>query len=231
MEQLRGELDEMKEHMGFVVLDMQDLVCGQELLKEENTQLKTQLNLVMEILGTMLKKEDVSMPATIRDTIPPHNLGTLLGQGVSPPQPCIPGSSHPQPIVTSREDPKGKVRQQRPKQPERKFDPIPMLYAQLLPPLLELHLVKLRIFTTHEKRPHGFDDNARCDFHSRTPGHDIEDCVAFKHQVQDLLDAGTILFTPEGLSVKINLMPTTTKISATPSLLQSSISRLESHHP
>ena len=41
MEQLRGELDEMKEQMGFVVLDMQDLVRGQEFLKEENTQLKT----------------------------------------------------------------------------------------------------------------------------------------------------------------------------------------------
>ena len=119
----------MKEHMGFLMLDMQDLVCGQELLKEENTQLRAQLSLVMEILGTVLKKEDVSMPATIGATIPPHNLGTLLGQGVSPPQPCIPGYSHPQPVVTSQKDPKGKVHQQGPKQPEQKFDPIPMLYA------------------------------------------------------------------------------------------------------
>ena len=80
----------MKEHMGFLMLDMQDLVRGKELLKEENTQLKTQLNLVMEILGTMLKKKDVFMPATIGATIPPHNMGTLLTQGVSPPQPCTP---------------------------------------------------------------------------------------------------------------------------------------------
>ena len=41
--------------MGFLMLDMQDLGSGQELLKEENHQLKTQLSLVMEILNTVLR--------------------------------------------------------------------------------------------------------------------------------------------------------------------------------
>ena len=84
MEELRGELDEMKEQMGFLLLDMQDLVYGQELLKEENTQLKAQLSLVMGIMGKVLKKEDGFMPSTIGVTIPPYNLGTLSSQGASP---------------------------------------------------------------------------------------------------------------------------------------------------
>ena len=116
MEQLRGELDEMKEHMGFFMLDMQDLACGQELLKEENTHLKARLSLDMEILGTVLRKEDGSIPIAIGVTIIPHNMGTLSSHGVSPSQPFIPGSSHPQPVVVSQEDLKGKVRQQRSKQ-------------------------------------------------------------------------------------------------------------------
>ena len=41
MEQLPGESDEMKEQMAFLMLDMQDLVSGQELLKEENHLSKT----------------------------------------------------------------------------------------------------------------------------------------------------------------------------------------------
>src|ERR1051325_1524913 len=59
MEQLRGELDEIKEQMTFFMLDMQDLVSGQELLREENHQLKTQLSLVMEILNIVLRKADM----------------------------------------------------------------------------------------------------------------------------------------------------------------------------
>ena len=93
-EQLCGELDETKEQMGFLMLDVQDLVYGQELLKEENTQLKARLSLVMRTLGIVLKKEDGFIPATIGATIPPYNLGTLLSQGVSPPQSCTQGSCH-----------------------------------------------------------------------------------------------------------------------------------------
>src|ERR1051325_1595034 len=101
MEQLRGELEEMKEQMAFLMLDTQDLVSGQELLREENHQLKTQLSFVIEILNTVLKKEDKPAPASAtRVSIPAYTLGasSSLELGlVSPPPPCVPGYSRPEP--------------------------------------------------------------------------------------------------------------------------------------
>ena len=46
------------------------------------------------------------------------------------------------------------------------------------------------------KLPNGYDVNAKCDFHSGAPGHTIENCRAFKHVVQDLVDSKAINFAP-----------------------------------
>src|ERR1051325_8832668 len=112
MEQLRGELDEMKEQMAFLMLDIQDLVSGQELLREENHQLKTQLSFVMEILNTVLKKEDKLAPiSTTRVSFPPCTLGdssSLKLVHASPLPPFVPGYSRPEPVFVAQKDPKGK---------------------------------------------------------------------------------------------------------------------------
>ncbi|KAI5395977.1 hypothetical protein KIW84_062249 [Lathyrus oleraceus] len=42
----------------------------------------------------------------------------------------------------------------------------------------------------------GYDANARCSFHSGAPGHNIENCKAFKHVVQDLIDSKAIELAP-----------------------------------
>src|ERR1043165_8610681 len=137
MEHLRGELDEMKEQMAFLMLDIQDLVSGQELLKEENHQLKTQLSLVMEILNTVLRKEDKPAPASAtRVYIPPYTLGassSLESEHTCPLPLCVSGSSRLQPVYVTQKYPKGKAHHSGSSQPERQFNPIPMLYAQLLP--------------------------------------------------------------------------------------------------
>src|ERR1051325_7056157 len=140
MEHLLGELDEMKEQMAFLMLDIQDLVSGQELLKEENHQLKTQLNLVMEILNTVLRKEDKYAPAsTTRVSIPPCILGdssSLKSVHAFPLLPCVPGYSRPEPVSIAQKYPRGKAYSPGPSQHERKCDTIPILYAHLLPQLL-----------------------------------------------------------------------------------------------
>ncbi|XP_050877660.1 uncharacterized protein LOC127081452 [Lathyrus oleraceus] len=52
------------------------------------------------------------------------------------------------------------------------------------------------------------DPNVRCVFHSGGVGHDIENCWAFKHKVQDLIDNETIEFeSPNGPNVVQNPMP------------------------
>ena len=72
-----------------------------------------------------------------------------------------------------------------------------MPYAELLPQLLELKLVeKCTMQINPEKLPPNFNANAKCELHSGVQGHSIENCMAFKHKVQDLLDSQAINFGP-----------------------------------
>ncbi|XP_058763228.1 uncharacterized protein LOC131636633 [Vicia villosa] len=87
--------------------------------------------------------------------------------------------------------------QQRPKVPERVFDPIPMKYAQVLPYLLDLKLVQLRTLATPAKLSANW-----------VAGHSIENCKALKNLVQNLLDSKAIEFTStQGPNVVQNPMP------------------------
>src|SRR3954470_3975747 len=94
MEQLREEMDEMREQMGHLMLEMQDLVHNQDALKEENSQLKTQLSLVMEVLKKVLRKEDDVVPATATEVVDPFSsVGSLPTHGIPqevPPQLHVP---------------------------------------------------------------------------------------------------------------------------------------------
>ncbi|KAI5382510.1 hypothetical protein KIW84_070080 [Lathyrus oleraceus] len=108
----------------------------------------------------------------------------------------------PQPRQQQQQQQRGpppQQQQQRPFQPrqrmpDRRFDPLPMTYAELLPELLRLGFVELRTMALLTKIPAGYDANVRCDFHSGAPGHHIENCRDFHHKVQDLIDAKTINF-------------------------------------
>jgi hypothetical protein len=87
--------------------------------------------------------------------------------------------------------------QQRQRMMDRRFDTLPMSYAQLLSSLQQLQLVLLRTLAPPVGRlPVGYDANARCSFHSGAPGHNIENCKAFKHVVQDLIDSKAVNFAP-----------------------------------
>jgi hypothetical protein len=87
--------------------------------------------------------------------------------------------------------------QQRQRMMDRRFDTLPMSCAQLLASLQQLQLVQLRTLAPPVGRlPVGYDANARCSFHSGAPGHNIENCKAFKHVVQDLIDSKAINFAP-----------------------------------
>ena len=69
-----------------------------------------------------------------------------------------------------------------------------MTYALLFQRLMDLAFVRPRILIPLErqKRPPNYDENAKCEFHSGAPGHNIEGCRAFKHVVQDMVDSETI---------------------------------------
>ncbi|XP_050910855.1 uncharacterized protein LOC127126039 [Lathyrus oleraceus] len=111
----------------------------------------------------------------------------------------IPAPQQRQPPQQPRQQQQQQQRPYQPRQrlqPDRRFDPLPMSYAELLPELLRLGFVELRTMAPPTVLPPGYDANVRCDFHSGAPGHNIEKCRAFQHKVQDLIDSKTINFSP-----------------------------------
>ncbi|KAK2422132.1 hypothetical protein QL285_032691 [Trifolium repens] len=75
------------------------------------------------------------------------------------------------------------------------YDRIPMPYGHILPHLLQKGLVQLKpLDPVSPPYPPGFDENARCDYHNGSLGHNIENCRGFKHKVQELIDQKLLTF-------------------------------------
>ncbi|KAL5124256.1 hypothetical protein HKD37_02G004696 [Glycine soja] len=75
------------------------------------------------------------------------------------------------------------------------FTLIPMSYANLLPYLLNNAMVA--IIPAKIPQPpfsRGYNSNATCAYHGGVLGHSIEHCMALKHKVQSLIDAGWLRF-------------------------------------
>ncbi|KAI5390422.1 hypothetical protein KIW84_075658 [Lathyrus oleraceus] len=91
---------------------------------------------------------------------------------------------------------------------DRHFNKPPVTYASLFKKLTDLGLVQPRAMVPMrtDQRPPNYDENAQCEFHSGTPGHNIEGCRAFKNVVQDLVDSKAINFAPSP-NVNANPMP------------------------
>ncbi|KAI5417544.1 hypothetical protein KIW84_042230 [Lathyrus oleraceus] len=91
---------------------------------------------------------------------------------------------------------------------DRHFDKPPVTYASLFKRLMDLGLVQPRTLVPGkpDQRLASYDENVRCKFHAGAPGHHIEDCKAFKHVVQDLVDSKAINFALMS-DVNTNPMP------------------------
>src|SRR3954466_10693647 len=89
------------------------------------------------------------------------------------------------------------VPQQRSKQgaPKRQFTKINMSLAQALQHLLRANLITVR---DPPISPYtsacSYNPNARCAYHSDSPGHDTNSCWPLKNKIQDMIDAGEIEF-------------------------------------
>ncbi|KAK2374878.1 hypothetical protein QL285_075811 [Trifolium repens] len=79
------------------------------------------------------------------------------------------------------------------------YDRIPIPYGHILPHLLQKGLVQLKpLDPVSPPYPPGFDENARCDYHNGSLGHNIENCRGFKHKVQELIDQKLLTFKEDG---------------------------------
>ena len=84
---------------------------------------------------------------------------------------------------------------QRAERPIREFTRLSMTLSQILPQLLSTSLVTVReapkVVNTASPK---YNPNARCAYHSDSPGHSTDDCWALRNKVQDLIGAKEIQF-------------------------------------
>src|ERR1051325_6225645 len=78
---------------------------------------------------------------------------------------------------------------------KEEIQPIPMTYTSLLPYLIQDGRVVSRELKPVPGPPKPwFNENSRCAFHANSPGHNTEDCFAFKCKVKELIDRKLLTF-------------------------------------
>ena len=74
-----------------------------------------------------------------------------------------------------------------------------MSLSQVLQRLIEVELIVLRDPPRHPNTAApGYNPNARCVYHSNSPGHDTDSCWALRNKIQDLVKETTLEFTQGG---------------------------------
>ena len=126
-----------------------------------------------------------------------RNCTTLGGRHKTPfhtqpqmPPPQNPFPAQPRPTRNTNPNTNTNPRMNFPERKPLKFTPIPMRYANLLPSLLSNQMVVVSPGKVYQSPfPRWYNPNTTCAYHGGVPGHSIEQCVAFKHKVQSLIDA------------------------------------------
>jgi len=116
-------------------------------------------------------------------------------QRPSPNRPQNPLDAHPIPNTTRNTNQNTNQGRNFPEKKPVEFTLIPMLYADLLPYLLNNAMVA--IIPAKIPQPpfsRGYNWNATCVYHGGVSGHSIEHCMTLKHKVQSLIDAGWLKF-------------------------------------
>ena len=85
-----------------------------------------------------------------------------------------------------------------------------MTNVELYRQLLDARVMGPRPYKQHQQPyPSWYNPNAQCEYHMGAIGHSIEDCVTFKRNVMDLVDANHIqLKKNDGSTIKTNPLPT-----------------------
>ncbi|XVF50314.1 hypothetical protein PTKIN_Ptkin04bG0086900 [Pterospermum kingtungense] len=90
---------------------------------------------------------------------------------------------------------KNEIHLQKPHLKESQFDLIPIIYIELYPQLLQSHLVvTVQGFQRNPSFSKWYDVNTRCEYHIGILGNLLENYIAFKKKVQELLKDGKLKF-------------------------------------
>ena len=94
---------------------------------------------------------------------------------------------------------KQQVDQSKPNMPKRQFTKLNMQLSQALQHLLRMNLMTLIGPHLNPKTSSpNYNPDARCAYHSNSPGHDTDDCWKLKYKIQNLIDEGALEFTQDG---------------------------------
>ncbi|XP_058782684.1 uncharacterized protein LOC131657242 [Vicia villosa] len=204
---------------------MEELQQDQELLRAEVSQLKIQMDQIMETLQVLLKRE-CNFPPIITKQVDTHLAFSVAtsnqGQpsvmscdsyfGVEKETPvCFPQSVlrrtlHQRPLSVPSQ---GNKKQKQDRNRDRThFDPIPMSYTELYPTLVRKGLITTRAMPPPRNPPSiGFRPDLHCEFHQGGAGHDLEHCYALKALVQELVRSKMLSFRDMGPNVVTNPLP------------------------
>lgn len=81
--------------------------------------------------------------------------------------------------------------------PRRHFTRLNMTLAQALQDMLKAKLITLKDPPTNpDTTSLCYNPNARCAYHSDSPGHDTNDCWSLRNKIQDMIDVREIEFDP-----------------------------------
>jgi len=88
------------------------------------------------------------------------------------------------------------------------FTPIPMSYAHLLLSLITHQMAMVSPRKIYQSSfPRWYNPYATYAYHGGVSGHSIEQCVALKHKVKSLIDAGWLTFQDDSPNVRTNPLP------------------------
>ncbi|GKV34678.1 hypothetical protein SLEP1_g43032 [Rubroshorea leprosula] len=151
------------------------------------------------------------LAARVQPPLTDHELSNLFIKSTKGPYPptfhSTAFTSQSRPIYAS-----GTSRPQQEKK-RRYFDKLPMSYTEVFRQLIAARLVTpVPMVPLNPPFPIWYNPQARCEYHSGGVGHDLENCLALKHRVQDLIDAKELQITSEpevvGPNITKNPLPT-----------------------
>ncbi|XP_050880272.1 uncharacterized protein LOC127083946 [Lathyrus oleraceus] len=213
MDPSNADILELKEKMGELISVMQEFALGQKVIAEKVGRIEDWLKMgnmqgnasssgPKKSFGNDQRKDEGGSSAVYAQR--GHGRGRYYQHTAAV---TIPADK--QSVRQQRQPPQQRAGyQMRGKGVDRHFDKPPVTYAVLFKKLMDLGLVQPRAMVPmrSDQRPPDYDENAKCEFHSGTQGHNIEGCRAFKNVVQDLVDSKAINFAPSP-NVNANPMP------------------------
>ncbi|XP_038997125.1 uncharacterized protein LOC120121919 [Hibiscus syriacus] len=81
------------------------------------------------------------------------------------------------------------------------FTPLPVPYSEIYASLLKADVVRpYRLTPLQPPYPYWYDVNTQCDYHDGIAGHSIENCLAFKKVIQNLINTEGLQFESPNVS-------------------------------